>query len=64
MLGWGLTSEGGEASDELKELEVPYYHTAECTERLPVNFRRFATTGDKICGGYFNQSKIMVFVFV
>lgn len=56
VVGWGgLKAEDGVASEELKELEAPYTLMTECLENLSRNYVKFVTTGDKICGGYFNK---------
>ncbi|RZC37543.1 Trypsin domain containing protein, partial [Asbolus verrucosus] len=55
VTGWGFTTEGANASEELKELKVPIRDNKQCREAFPSNFNKYFTS-DKICAGYLNQS--------
>lgn len=56
VLGWGLTSNDGKPSSELKEVQVKYRDYSECLNNIPANFKQYLATGDKMCGGNTNQS--------
>ncbi|CAG9857725.1 unnamed protein product [Phyllotreta striolata] len=55
VVGWGYTQSGGQPSDDLKELTVPYKDKATCFKELPPEWARRYYTYDKMCTGYMNQ---------
>lgn len=58
MTGWGFTTAGGEASDALKEIDVPYKDEAACSKELPAEwYDKYAAAYDKFCAGHYNESK-------
>lgn len=58
MAGWGYTNAGGNESDELKEVDVPFKDEAQCSKELPADwYDRYAAAYDKFCAGHYNKSK-------
>ncbi|XP_049821425.1 modular serine protease isoform X2 [Aethina tumida] len=59
VTGWGYTQHGGQPSDELHEIKIPYEDSALCKTRLPTDFVRLFFGFDKFCAGYYNSSKAL-----
>lgn len=57
VAGWGLTSENGNPSEELKGITLPSIPRYLCRENFPVDFRPYLTPG-KFCAGYQNGSSV------
>ncbi|XP_026470067.1 uncharacterized protein LOC113374031 isoform X2 [Ctenocephalides felis] len=55
--GWGLTTENGEPSEELKSITLPSVPRYACRENFPADFRPYLTPG-KFCAGYQNGSSV------
>ncbi|XP_049821429.1 modular serine protease-like isoform X2 [Aethina tumida] len=59
VTGWGYTQPGGQPSDELREIDIPYVDSAKCRTRLPTDFARQYFLHDKFCAGHYNKSKAL-----
>uniref|UniRef100_A0A0C9PLQ9 LFC_1 protein n=1 Tax=Fopius arisanus TaxID=64838 RepID=A0A0C9PLQ9_9HYME len=55
-VGWGKT-ENGEASEELRGINVPFVSFDQCVADVPEDFRGYITP-DKFCAGYRNGSSL------
>ncbi|CAH0559645.1 unnamed protein product [Brassicogethes aeneus] len=57
VTGWGYTKHGGEASNELRELVVPFEEDSICRSKLPLEYVHRYYSNDKLCAGFHNNSK-------
>ncbi|XP_056630656.1 modular serine protease-like [Diorhabda sublineata] len=56
ITGWGYTTAGGNPSDELKEILIPYKEDGTCEAELPSDWSARYFSPDKMCAGHYNKS--------
>lgn len=55
VAGWGVR-EGGQASEELRALTIPYKNQSQCIKELPKEFAEYYNVEGKICAGVFQKN--------
>ncbi|KAL3276513.1 hypothetical protein HHI36_011891 [Cryptolaemus montrouzieri] len=54
VTGWGYTIRGGNQSQELKELNLPYVDHTTCYRTVPYDYKKYVKS-NKVCAGYRNR---------